>query len=60
MSGTKGKSGGFRKNAKRPLKYICELKQTSMRLPKDHIPVIKKRIKDEILVDYLVKKKKDG
>ena len=50
------KRGGYRKNAKRPLKYIEESKQFSKRVPLSKHEEISK-IVDEICEPFLANKK---
>lgn len=50
-------SGGFRKNAKRPLKYGEPTVNLVIRVPKSKKVKIKKMVTDE-LKKYLVKKEK--
>lgn len=49
MSGIKGKSGGFRKNAKRPYKYGEPMKMVSARVPISKVNDFKAKVK--IIID---------
>lgn len=49
MSGIKGKSGGFRKNAKRPYKYGEPMKMVSARVPISKVNDFKEKVK--IIID---------
>jgi hypothetical protein len=46
-------NGGARTGSGPKQKYICKLKAISIKIPEDYIDIIRQRIKDEILVDYL-------
>lgn len=54
----KTSQGGKREGAGRKLKYGEPTKKVQVRMPESKVDVIKTRINEEILKDYLVNKEK--